>query len=297
MPNVAQQAVSSQGSLQANSSLEDLEIYLLLEGIHRRWGMDFRDYSLPSLRRRVWRAVHAERLQTVSALQDRVLHDEAAWRRLLRYLSVHVTRFYRDPEFYKAFRERVVPVLREQPSLRFWHIGCSSGEEVYSMAILLHEEGLYERSRIYATDIHEPALIKGRQGIYSLELLSAYEANYTAAGGTAKLSDYYNGRYERGIMRSFLKEHVVFAPHNLTADGCFTLFDVIFCRNVLIYFNRQLQSRVHELINSSLLPHGYLGLGNRENLRHTVLQDQYELMTPDLEGVHLYHRARSQHHE
>jgi chemotaxis protein methyltransferase CheR len=278
------------GPPDANSTVEDLEIHLLLEGIYQRYGIDFRDYSLPSLRRRVLRAMHGEHLKSISALQERVLHDEAAWQRLLRLLSVHVTMFFRDPELFLNFRKQVVPQLQEQPFFRLWHIGCSTGEEAYSMAILLHEEGLLEKARIYATDINEAALAKGRQGIYSLDLLDAYESNYKAAGGDKKLEQYYTAKYESGIIKSYLKDRIVFAKHNLTVDTEFTEFDVIFCRNVLIYFNKNLQERVHRMADRALKPEGFLALGHRENLKHTVLESRYSLVDTVGDPVSLYQK-------
>lgn len=274
----------------AQSSLEDLEVYLLLEGVFRRYGVDFRDYSMPSLKRRILRAALAEHLTSISALQDRILHDRSAWLRFLRMLSVHVTMFFRDPAFFRTFRERVVPHLRKQPFFRIWHVGCSSGEEVYSMAILLQEEGLLGKGRLYGTDLNDATLAKARAGIYSLDLLQAYETNYLAAGGRTRFSDYYTAKYDSGIMRSSLRENLVFAQHNLTSDGRFAEFDVILCRNVLIYFNKTLQQRVHILMHESLSKGGYLGVGHRENLKHTALEPFYHVVEPVGEAVELYRK-------
>lgn len=288
-------AIPLNGPLDANSTLEDLEIHLLLEGIFQRYGIDFRDYSLPSLRRRVLRAMHSEHLPSISALQEKVLHDEAAWQRLLRLLSVHVTMFFRDPDLFLTFRQSVVPILAELPFFRLWHIGCSSGEEAYSMAILLHEEGLLEKARLYATDINEAALAKGRHGIYSLDLLEAYESSYKAAGGNGNLKDYYTAKYDSGIIKSYLKERIVFARHNLTNDTEFSEFDVVFCRNVLIYFNKSLQERVHQLVDRSLKPDGFFALGQRENLKHTILSEGYELVQSANAPVSFYRKSAKHH--
>ncbi|HET6512903.1 MAG TPA: protein-glutamate O-methyltransferase CheR [Candidatus Kapabacteria bacterium] len=274
-----------------SSSIEDIEIHLLLEGIYQHHGLDFRDYSLPSLRRRILRAVHGERVNSISELQHRVLRDRASWERLLKLLSVHVTMFFRDPDLFLTLREKVIPQLAELPFFRIWHIGCSSGEEAYSMSILLHEEGLLDRGRLYATDLNDGALGRGRQGIYSLDLLEAYESNYKAAGGKHKLSDYYTARYESGIMRPALRERIVFAQHNLTSDTAFTEFDLIFCRNVLIYFNKALQQRVHKLVDNSLRPEGFFVLGQKENLKHTAIEDNYSIVGSSGEPVSLYQKT------
>jgi chemotaxis protein methyltransferase CheR len=274
-----------------SSSLEDIEIQLLLEGIYQHHGLDFRDYSLPSLRRRILRAMHGERVNSISELQHRVLRDRAAWERLLKLLSVHVTMFFRDPDLFLTLREKVLPQLAELPFFRIWHIGCSSGEEAYSMSILLHEAGLLERARLYATDLNEVALGRGRQGIYSLDLLEAYESNYKASGGLLKLSDYYTARYESGIMKPLLKERIVFAQHNLTCDTDFTEFDLVFCRNVMIYFNKALQGRVHKLIDRSLRTEGFFALGQKENLKHTSIEEKYSIVGSAGEPVSLYQKT------
>lgn len=270
--------------------MEDLEIHLLLEGVFQHYGLDFREYSMPSLRRRILRAMHAERLNSIPELQHRILRDRSAWDRLLRTLSVHVTMFFRDPELFLAFRQKVVPELRRLPYFRIWHIGCSSGEEAYSMAILLHEEGLLERARLYATDLNESALGRAKRGIYSLDLLEAYEANYRAAGGTVRLDNYYTAKYESGLMRSIVRDRIVFAQHNLTSDNGFTEFDVVFCRNVLIYFNKSLQERVHKLVDNSLRSDGFFALGQKENLKHTTLESNYYLLESSGDPVSLYQK-------
>ncbi len=263
-----------------NQELEDLELYLLLEGIYRYYGFDFRDYAMASLRRRVWNAVRSENLDSISALLDRVLHDSACMERFLLGLSVHVTAMFRDPEFYLAFRQQVVPLLRTYPFIRIWDAGCSTGEEVYSLAILLHEEGLYPRCRIYATDMNELVLRKARAGIFSLSLMQEYTQLYLQAGGQHSFSQYYTAAYDGAILRSFLKENIVFSPHNLAIDASFNEFHVIFCRNVLIYFNQVLQQRVHKLLYSSLGRFGVLGLGQGESLRSTPYEACYEPLAP-----------------
>lgn len=253
-------------SISTDPALEDLEIQLLLEGIYRRYGYDFRNYSPASLRRRVRERVRAEQAGTVSGLHARVLHDAAAMERLLVGLCVNVSAMFRSPSFFRVFRERCVPLLRTYPFIRIWHAGCSGGEEVYSMAILLHEEGLYERCRLYATDLNDAVLRPAREGVFPLAAMHSYAANYQQAGGTASLSHYYTAHGDRAVVRPFLQRNLIFAQHNLATDGPFNEFHVIMCRNVLIYFNHTLQGRVHDLFLHSLMRFGFLGLGSKETL-------------------------------
>jgi len=255
---------------------EDREVRLLLEAIYERYGYDFRDYAMTSIRRRIRDRMRAEGSVTMRALREKVLSDQDALDRLLLGLSVSVSAVFRDPGFYLAFRTHIIPRLRTYPFLRFWHAGCSTGEEVYSIAILLHEEGLYERSRIYATDISETVLARARDGIYPLSAMKQYTANYLQAGGQADFSAYYTASYEGARFRQSLRDNIVFAPHNLAVDGPFNEFQVILCRNVMIYFNKQLQRRVHELFLQSLVRLGYLCLGTRESLAYSGVEDRYE---------------------
>lgn len=256
--------------------LEVIETQLLLEGVFRHYGADFRNYSYPSLRRRLWNMVRAEGLRSVSGLQEKVLHDPVAMQRLLLHLSVSVTSMFRDPTFYVAFREKVVPMLRAYPFIRFWHAGCSTGEEVYSMAILLMEEDLYDRCRFYATDMNEVVLKKAKDGIFPLDLMQEYQSNYGKAGGRASFSDYYTAKYDHAIFRQSLKKNLIFSHHNLVTDGSFNEFNVILCRNVMIYFNKTLQTRVHNLFYDSLRRFGILALGRKESMKHTVHEHDYE---------------------
>jgi chemotaxis protein methyltransferase CheR len=260
--------------------LERIEIELLLEAIFRHYGFDFRAYAYASLRRRIWKRIHAELLTSVSALQERVLHSPAAMERLLLDLSVNVTAMFRDPNFYSAFREQVVPLLRTYPFIRLWHAGCSTGEEVYSMAILLQEEGLYDRARIYATDINEVVLRQARAGIFPLEKMQEYTQNYQRAGGTRSFSEYYTAAYEGALFSPSLRSNVVFAQHNLVTDRSFSEFNVILCRNVMIYFDRSLQTRVLELFYESLPMFGILALGSKESLRLSKFEGCYEAIDP-----------------
>lgn len=260
--------------------LEDLETRLLLDGIFHHYGYDFRDYAEASLKRRIRKAVHEEGLQSISALQDKVLHDQACMERLLLTFSINVTGMFRDPQFYTAFRERVVPYLRTYPFVRVWHAGCSSGEEVYSMAVLLQEEGIYDRCRIYATDMNEVVLKKATDGIFPLSCMQEYTRNYQLAGGKRSFSDYYTARYGNAIFHPSLKENIVFAAHNLATDGSFNEFQVILCRNVMIYFNKALQRRAHQLLYSSMSMFGILGLGSKESIKYTPWEACYEELDP-----------------
>src|SRR3954453_10936408 len=265
---------------QARDDLEDIEIELLLEGVYRRYGFDFREYAPASLRRRVWRRANAEGLETLSALQDRLLHDPACMERLLLDLSINVTAMFRDPTFYVAFRERVVPQLRTYPFTRIWVAGCSTGEEVYSLAIILQEEGLYDRARIYATDINETVLEQARAGVFPLDKMKEYTQNYLKAGGTRAFSEYYVAAYDGAQFQRSLVDNVVFAQHNLVSDRSFNEFNVIVCRNVMIYFDKTLQNRVHGLFYESLAHLGVLALGHKESIHFSPYEERYEELDP-----------------
>lgn len=258
------------------ADLEQVEIDLLLEGVYRRYGFDFRGYARSSLKRRLWRRVRKEGLLSISGLQERVLHDSAALERLLVDLSINVTSMFRDPTFYVAFRAKVVPLLRTYPFIRIWNAGCSTGEETYSLAILLAEEGLYERSRIYATDINDRVLAEARDGSFPLDRMREYTANYQRAEGAGAFSDYYAVRGDRAVFSRSLAANIVFAQHNLVSDRSFNEFNVILCRNVLIYFGRPLQDRVHGLFYESLATFGVLALGHKESIRFTGKEECYE---------------------
>jgi chemotaxis protein methyltransferase CheR len=256
--------------------LEDIEIDLLLEGLYRAHGFDFRDYSRASIKRRILELMRAEKRDTISAFQDKVLHDAACLERFLLGLSVHATAMFRDPSFYLTFRKRVVPLLRTYPTVQIWVAGCSTGEEVYSLAILLEEERLYQKCRIYATDISKAVLRKAREGIFPLAAMREYTANYHQAGGTHEFSDYYTAHYDNVILSAALRNNVIFSEHNLATDGSFNEFQVIMCRNVMIYFNKDLQARVHNLLYESLSMFGVFGLGNKESLKFTPREEYYE---------------------
>jgi chemotaxis protein methyltransferase CheR len=262
-----------------NPDLERLEIELLLEGVYRHYGFDFRAYAYASLRRRLWKRVEAEGLRTISELQARILHNPETMERLLLDLSVNVTAMFRDPGFYREFREKVIPLLRTYPFIRLWHAGCSTGEEVFSMSILLEEEGLYDRARIYATDINDNVLQRAREGIFSLDRMQEYTENYLRAGGKRSFSEYYTAKYDGAIFSPSLTRNVVFSQHNLVTDRSFSEFHVIFCRNVLIYFDKQLQNRVHALFYDSLVMFGVLALGSKESLKFSQYEPCYEKLS------------------
>jgi chemotaxis protein methyltransferase CheR len=257
---------------------EVTEINLLLDGVFRHYGYDFRQYAFASIRRRTMGRARAEGAKTVLELLDRVLDDQACMGRLLRALTIHVTSMFRDPQFYIAFREKVVPFLKTYPFVRIWDAGCSSGAEVYSLAILLAEEGIYDRCRIYATDLSEDILRDAKQGMFPLNSMKQYTENYQKAGGKASFSDYYSARYDHALFRPSLRKNIIFAQHDLVAGGSFNEFNVILCRNVMIYFNNSLQDRVHRLFYQSLARLGVLGLGQRESLRFSPHEASYEMV-------------------
>jgi len=256
--------------------LEQLEIELLLEAVYRRYGIDFRQYAQASLKRRLYRRLHAEGLGTLSQLQDRLLHDPPCMERLLLDLSINVTSMFRDPSFYASFRKHIVPILHTYPFTRIWCAGCSTGEEVYSLAIVLHEEGLYDRTRIYATDINEHVLQTAAEGVFPLERMQQYTQNYLRGGGKEDFSQYYVAAYDNVRLSRSLTENVVFAQHNLAMDRSFNEFNVIVCRNVMIYFDKALQDHVHSLFYESLPTFGILALGHKESIGFTRLAGRYE---------------------
>lgn len=270
----------------AAEAVETIEIELLREGIFRHYGFDFRNYSPASFKRRVRHCMGKEGVNTVSALQEKVLHDPVCMGRFLLVLSINVTALFRDPHFYRVFRDKVVPRLRTYPFIRIWHAGCASGEEVYSTAILLQEEGLYDRVRLYATDMNEAVLAVARDGIYPLEKMKEYAENYLKAGGRRSLADYYTAQYDRAVFQGELKKNIVWAQHNLATDASFNEFHVILCRNVMIYFDRVLQERVHNLLYESLVSFGVLGLGDKETIHFSPREADYEM----LDGAEKWYR-------
>jgi len=263
--------------LDAGLSAEDAAaVDGLLHTVLELTGMDFRGYARAALYRRVQRALLDTAATSVAMLIEQIRHDEALLTRVSRTLTLSVTSMFRDPGFFLQFRDQVVPILRTHPFLRIWVAGCATGQEVYSLAILLHEAGLYERARLYATELQSSILEQASSAIYPLSVMQEYTRNYQAAGGAASFSDYYTADASAAIMRPFLRANIVFALHNLVSDGSFNEFQVIFCRNVMIYFSRPLQARVHQLLYESLMIWGYLGLGRSETLRFSARESCYE---------------------
>jgi len=256
--------------------LEALELRLLLDAIYGVTGIDFRGYAPASLKRRVLSCLHSEQLPSISALQARALHDPDCLRRLIAAITVHYTTLFRDPGFWSAFREKVVPLLAQQTALRLWVAGCSSGEEVYSLAIVLEESGLADQARVYATDLSEELIERARAGVFPLGMMKEYTANYLAAGGRRSFSDYYSADHEAAIMSASLRRRLVFARHCLASDGSFNEFHAILCRNVMIYFGAALQARVHELLFTSLAPGGVLAFGRAEALHGMAHENDFE---------------------
>lgn len=254
----------------------DIELPLLMEAIYRKYSYDFRNYSLASQKRRVVHALRQMDCSSVSELQARILREPEAFLQLLQYLTIPTTEMFRDPEYFLALREKVVPLLRTYPSLKIWIAGCSTGEELYAMAILLKEEGLLSRSIIYATDINPAVLEKARKGIFPLNRMRAYSANYQAAGGTNSFSDYFTAAYDAAIFDRSLCENVTFADHSLATDSVFSETHFISCRNVMIYFDHELQDRALELFHESLCHRGFLGLGSKENLEFSRWGSRFE---------------------
>jgi chemotaxis protein methyltransferase CheR len=254
----------------------DIELRLLIEAIYLKYSYDFRDYSGASVKRRVHHALNQFECKTISALQERVLHDPGAFMQLLQLLTIPVSEMFRDPSHFLAIREEVVPLLRTYPSIKIWIAGCSTGEEVYSMAILLREEGLLDRTFIYATDINPRSLEKAKQGIFSLENVRTYTQNYQNAGGRRSFADYYTAAYDYAMFDKTLCENVTFADHSLATDSVFSETQLISCRNVLIYFNKKLQDRAFGLFHESLCHRGFLVLGSKETLDFSAYGHRFE---------------------
>lgn len=266
---------------------ENIEIKLLLEAIFLKYGYDFRNYGKAHIRRRIMHRLSISGITNVFKLLEKVLYDESFFNKFLMDFSINVTEMFRDPSFYKSIRKEVIPILKTYPFLKIWHAGCSSGEEVYSMAILLEEEGLLEKTQIYATDFNQSILQKAKDGIYPIKYLKEYTTNYQNAGGLASFSDYYNANYDSAIFHKSLKKNIVFADHNLVFDGVFGEMNMIVCRNVLIYFDKVLQNKVIKLFKESLIPGGILCLGSKESLKFS---EQYYSFEPLYEKEKIYRK-------
>ena len=251
---------------------------MLIEVVYLRYNYDFRDYTGASQKRRVLHAMKEMHCTTISALQDKILHDAAAFSQLLQYLTIPVTEMFRDPSFYLSLREQVIPFLKTYPSLKVWVAGCSTGQEVYSMAIMLREEGLLERSILYATDINPQSLETAKRGVFPLDQMQLYTENYQAAGGKTAFSDYYTAAYGGARFDQSLVENVTFADHSLATDSVFSETHLISCRNVMIYFNRRLQNRVFGLFHESLCHRGFLALGSKESIDFSDYGGRFEAL-------------------
>ena len=260
----------------SNKPLRDIEVDCLLEAIHQRYGYDFRHYARASLKRRIDNCLIVSGLKHVSELIPKVLHDQAFFNEYLNFMSVTVTEMFRTPEMFKQLRKQVIPKLRTYSRINVWHAGCATGEEVYSMAILLHEEGLLERTQIYATDYNNQSLEKARAGIYPAEKMQQYTQNYLRAGGKGSFSDYYWANYNSAKMDKLLSQRITFAHHNLMCDQVFAEMHLVLCRNVLIYFDQTLQDRVLGVLGESLIRRGFLVLGDKESLKFSAQENAFD---------------------
>jgi len=255
---------------------QEAELHLLMQAIYSQYSYDFRDYAGASQKRRVIKALAQLGYPTIPALQAAVAQDPAVFMQLLQYLTIPVSEMFRDPLFFLALRQQVMPVLRTYPSLKIWVAGCSTGEEVYSLAILLKEEGLLDRTLIYATDINPKSLAKARQGIFSLASIQGHTANYQAAGGQQAFSDYYTAAYNAAVFDKTLRDNITFADHSLATDSVFSETQLVLCRNVLIYFNKKLQDRALGLFHESLSHRGFMGLGSKESIDFSAHARRFE---------------------
>jgi chemotaxis protein methyltransferase CheR len=258
----------------------DIELQLLIDAIYLKYHYDFRRYALASLKRRLTAAMTRFSCETFSQLQDKVLHEPLTFPALLDFLTVPVSEMFRDPTYFRSLRETVIPVLRTYPSLKLWVAGCSTGEEVYSLAILLREEGLLARTLIYATDINPQTLQKASAGVYDVERIAGFTESHRKSGAKSSLSEYYTAAYGRAVFDKSLREHIVFSDHSLATDSVFAEVQLISCRNVLIYFNRDLQDRAVGLFSDALCRKGFLGIGSKESLRFSSHAGDFTELAP-----------------
>lgn len=261
-----------------NDDIFEIELNLLLQAVHLKYGYDFSNYSKAHIKRRIIHRMNLSGFSTISELQNKVLWDKEFYTTFLQDLSINVTEMFRDPKFYLNFRKKVIPHLSTFPHIKVWHAGCSTGEEVFSLAILLKEENILHKTQIYATDFNKRVLEQAKQGIYSKKDMELYSRNYIDAGGKGQLSDYYTSKYGSVIFEKNLAKNIVFADHNLVTDGVFAEVNLVFCRNVLIYFNKNLQNRVVGLFTNSLTKRGYLCLGTKESLQFSDYEKDYEIL-------------------
>src|SRR4051812_1362063 len=258
------------------NNVTETEISSLLEALNQKYGYDFRQHSEAHIKRRILNRLSLSNLVSISELQVKVMQDKLFASQILQDLSITVTEMFRDPDFYKSLRENIIPILKTYPFIKIWHAGCATGEEVYSLAVILKEEGLYDRTTIYATDFNQQALNQGKEGIFSIEKIKKYTINYQLAGGKEPFSNYYMANYDRGIIDQSLKKNILWANHNLVTDNVFAEVHLILCRNVLIYFNTDLQNRVQQLFFESLIGGGILCLGSKESLRSCSVSNEYQ---------------------
>ena len=256
---------------------EEIEEILLL--VNRTYGYDFTNYSRASMQRRIARFIDDARFKNFSEFKFSLINDTSVFDYFLQRITVNVTEMFRDPQFYNAIRTLVLPVIASYPTIKIWHAGCSSGEEVFSMAILLHEAGLLKRSKIYGTDINPSNIEKAKKGILPLDVMKEYVANYIHSGGESDFASYYTARYNNAIIRKDLRDNIIFSQHNLVTDQVFNEFQLILCRNVMIYFNGQLQNRVIQLFYNSLSTFGFLALGIKESLLFSDLKNKFEIVS------------------
>ena len=261
-----------------NFDTQNIELDLLLQAVNMKYGYDFRNYSKAHLKRRILQRLKLSGLNTISELQNKVLWDKEFYRIFLQDLSINVTEMFRDPDFYLSLRKKVISDLKTYAHIKVWHAGCSSGEEVYSLAIILKEEDLLQRTQIYATDINKSVLETARNGIYSNKEIELYSRNYLDSGGKGQLSDYYTSKYGSVLFDKSLSKNIVFADHNLVTDGVFAEVNLVFCRNVLIYFDKFLQNKVLKLFSDSLSKRGFLCLGTKESLKFTSMEDGFTVI-------------------
>ncbi|MCF8070025.1 MAG: protein-glutamate O-methyltransferase CheR [Desulfobacterales bacterium] len=259
-----------------NLKNESIEVKLLLDAIYMKYGYDFRNYSKASIKRRIEGFLSQSGIGSISFLQHEILYNQVLFGKLLSQLSVNVTQMFRDPDFYSALIKHVIPELKKKKIIKIWHAGCSTGEEVYSLAIILKEEGLYNKCRIYATDMDEIVLQKAKKAIYPIKYIQEYTLNYNKAGGQKSFNDYYTAKYDFAMLDSGLKENILFSNHNLASDSVFGEMDIIICRNVMIYFDRELQERAFKLFKDSLCARGILCLGSKETIRISEYSDAFE---------------------
>ena len=258
-----------------NKDTSEFEISLLLEAVYQKYGYDFRQYSEAHIRRRITNRMAMSGLEDISQMQSKILNDEIFAANFLQDLSITVTEMFRDPGFYRSLRENVIPILKTYPFIKIWHAGCSTGEEAYSMAIIMQEEGLYDRTTIYATDFNQQALNQAKEGIFSNEMIKEYTTNYQLSGGIESFSNYYMSNYNNVIMNHSLKKNMVWANHNLVTDSVFAEVHMVLCRNVLIYFDKNLQNKVQKIFYNSLINGGILCLGSKESILFTDFHDKY----------------------